>query len=80
MSNNQVNIICSICSNSFQFGPNIYRGQKIKGYEIMVCNTCYAANWDGWAPHLEHKLVEHLGNSQISVPPRNSQGWLPREF
>lgn len=80
MSNNQVNEICFFCNKCFQFGHGSYKGRKIVGYEIMVCNSCYEVNWDGWSPHLEYKLLKYLENSGIPVPQRNSQGWFPREY
>lgn len=80
MTDQQTNFSCFCCNNEFQFSHGNYRGEKIIGYEIMVCESCYEANWDGWSPHIENKLIQHLENSGIRVPLRNNQFWLPREY
>jgi hypothetical protein len=46
----------------------------------MVCRSCYAGNWDGWAPHYEDDLLEHLEAEGIDEPERLENGLLPREF
>ena len=46
----------------------------------MVCELCWDANWDGWAPHIEHKLIQHLESSGIPIPSRNSNSRFPREY
>jgi hypothetical protein len=70
---------CFICGGDFQFGPHRYEGRKIPRYNINVCNNCYEANWDGWAPHYEKKLVAHLRKEDLPIPERNAEGWLPRD-
>jgi hypothetical protein len=35
-------------------------------------------NWDGWAPHHECVLLEHLEKKGLPVPQRNEKGLLPR--
>lgn len=70
---------CFNCNSEFQFGPHRYDGTHIQGYGITVCQTCYRANWDGWAPIWEPKIVKHLQDKGVPIPSRNSGGWLPRE-
>jgi hypothetical protein len=70
---------CFMCDRDFQWGPHIYEGRRIPKYDIDVCNTCYQANWDGWAPHLEKKLIRYLKEKGLPIPERNAKGWLPRE-
>ena len=69
---------CFTCGDEFQFGPNIYAGTHIRAYNITVCRTCYSANWDGWAPSYEPKILKHLEEKGLPTPERNSKGWLPR--
>ena len=70
---------CDICGNDYQFGPHRYEGKTIPCYQLSVCMTCYEGNWDGWAPHLEGKVLEHLKSRGLPIPMRNDSGWLPRE-
>lgn len=70
---------CDVCGNSFQFGPHRYDGRKNQTYDIMVCNNCHNANWDGWAPHYEPQVTKNLSDRGLLLPPRNEKGWLPRE-
>jgi len=41
--------------------------------------TCWEANWDGWAPHLEAKVTARLKAKGLPLPARNAKGWLPRD-
>lgn len=70
---------CSLCGRQFQFGPHRYDGKHIPRYQITVCMSCWDGNWDGWAPHLEERLIAHLQQKGIPIPERNAKGWLPRE-
>lgn len=71
---------CFLCPNSFKFGPHEYNGKLLSGYGVMVCRSCYSGNWDGWAPHYEEDLLEHLEDEGIDEPERLENGLLPREF
>ena len=71
---------CICCQRSFQFGPSTYEGRHLPGYKMMVCRDCYDANWDGWAPHYEGFILKHLREKGIQPPPRNANGWLPRDW
>ena len=70
---------CELCGTPYQMGPGIYEGKTIARYQLSVCGTCYAANWDGWAPHLEPAFIEHLQKKGIPLPERNAGGWYPRD-
>jgi len=70
---------CFSCEQAFQFGPHLYAGRHIRGYQINVCDTCFGANWDGWNPRVESKLLKHLQGKGLPTPERNEKGWLPRE-
>ncbi len=72
--------ICPLCENEYQFGPEVYKGRKLAGYNLFVCDMCYNMNWDGWQRRLEGILIEHLNKSGIPLPKRNKNGLLPREF
>lgn len=79
MTTDKFMIACDVCNGSFQFGPNCYEGQKNQTYDIMVCNICHDANWDGWAPHCETRVTRILEAKGLTLPLRNEKGWLPRE-
>jgi hypothetical protein len=70
---------CGLCGMTFQFGPGRYDGKHIPGYNLTVCKGCYDANWDGWAPQWEAKILQHLHENGLPVPAKNSQGLLPRD-
>lgn len=59
-------------------GRHIYDGKRIAKYKLDVCKTCYEANWDGWAPEFESKLLAHLESNGIPIPKRNENGLYPR--
>lgn len=69
---------CGICGANFQFGPHRYDGKHISRYNLTVCMGCWQGNHDGWGPSAEGRLLEHLKQEGIAVPPRNAKGWLPR--
>lgn len=71
--------LCDMCGSSFQFGPHRYDGSHLARYDMTVCSTCWKSNWDGWAPHLEERILTHLNARGLSVPERNKAGLLPRE-
>jgi hypothetical protein len=70
---------CFTCGQGYQYGPSIYAGEHLPTYDVAVCSTCYGANWDGWAPVHERKLLAHLVATGRPVPSRNAKGWLPRD-
>lgn len=61
---------CEVCGKLYQSGGN--RGG------IFCCDFCWDGNWDGWAPHYENILLEHLKRKGLPIPKRNAKGWLPR--
>lgn len=69
---------CDVCGREFPYGPHAYHGQFLKVYGIMAYNTCYAANEDGWAPHLEGGGTAKLEAQGLPLPDR-VDGKLPRE-
>lgn len=71
-------VLCSICGGKFQHGPHRY-GQFIARYQMEICTPCFQAAWDGWGPSAEAKIIKHLAERGIPVPPRNAKGWLPRD-
>ncbi|RLB11107.1 MAG: hypothetical protein DRG39_04810 [Deltaproteobacteria bacterium] len=79
MENEKFRRQCFICNGKFQFGPHRYDGKYISKYNIIVCRNCYNANWDGWAPDYEEKLILHLKKEGLPIPERNEKGFLPRE-
>lgn len=74
------NFKCDVCGRHYQHGPHRYTGHKLNLYGgIFACDTCWSGNHDGWAPHYEKALLEHLTRQGLPVPARNSKGWLPRD-
>lgn len=73
-----VTFSCDACGAPYHHGPHRYDGHKIHAYDMMVCDTCYNANWDGWAPLREPGIIKHLEGKGIPIPKRNSKGWIPR--
>lgn len=74
-----LSVPCFCCLGEFRFGPSRYDGRHIPAYKISVCDACYGSNWDGWAPHVEARLMRHLEDQRLPIPPRNEKGWLPRD-
>lgn len=70
---------CAACSSQFQYGPHSYRGTHLSRYQVTVCESCYKANWDGWAPHLEDAITAKLRENGLPLPSRNAAGLLPRD-
>lgn len=68
---------CSSCQRDFCFSEGRYDGHHIGYYDLDVCSGCYRANWDGWGPSMERKLLRHLEERGIAAPQRNDKGWLP---
>ena len=75
---NGVMCTCGVCGAKFQFGPHVYLGRKSKTYGIMICHSCWQANWDGWAPHLEDNVTAKLKQDGTPLPSRNERDLLPR--
>jgi hypothetical protein len=74
-----VMIKCFCCGREFRMGPGRYDGTRIPKYEISVCSTCYASNWDGWVDTMNDRLVRHLTERELPIPEKNKAGWLPRD-
>lgn len=79
MTAHKVTQICDVCGSSYQHGPHRYEGHKLSTYGIVVCDSCWTGNHDGWAPFREPKLVEALKRNRLPMPQRNSKGLLPRD-
>ena len=78
MSDLKIMLTCFTCHRKFQHGPHRYDGQVIKAYDIIVCGTCFASNWDGWTPHFGDPIIAHLKANGIPIPTMNEKGFLPR--
>lgn len=71
---------CPLCGFNFHFGPSLYEGKHLKGYELTVCRTCYNSNRDGWNEDYEDTLLEVLEENSTAKPERLDNDLLPREF
>lgn len=70
---------CDVCGSDYQSGPHRYEGHRLHLYgDIWCCDTCWKGNHDGWAPHYEPVLLEHLRRQGLPEPPRLPNGLLPR--
>ena len=69
--------ICPVCGDQYQYGPHRYEGAWLEAYGIQVCDTCKNGNFDGWAPHLEPRLLKVLKAKGLPAPERNERGFLP---
>lgn len=66
---------CFVCQRSFPFGKGKYHGRYIAQYDMTVCETCIANNWDGLNPRHEKRFEKHLEDRGIQSPARNENGW-----
>ena len=76
MQNNKID--CGLCDESKTYGPHIYDLVRVERYGLMVCRSCFAANWDGWSPQYEPRLLKSLKDNKLQVPPRLSNRLFPR--
>lgn len=79
MTTENIMSTCDVCGGQFRYGPHRYDLRRNQTYDIMVCDTCHQANWDGWAPHYEEKVTKRLKEKGLPLPARNQKDWLPRE-
>ena len=69
---------CFICPNKFQMEEHVYDGKWISDYQIEVCMSCWNGNWDGWPGDRSEKIIKHLKENGLPVPPLNDKDGLPR--
>ena len=66
--------------HKYKDGPHVHEGHVLHRYGgIAVCSTCWNGNEDGWSPNCEERLLRILKEKGLKEPPRNANGWLPRE-
>jgi hypothetical protein len=58
---------CFLCQRAFQFGPHVYRGERIPEWDVMVCYSCRRSNSGGIVPAGHPHLVAHLQERGIEV-------------
>lgn len=79
MSTYKITFNCDICEREYEHGHGRYEGHRLTSYgNLSCCDACWQGNWDGWAPHLEPILLEHLREKGLPEPERNEKGLLPR--
>ena len=69
--------VCPVCGEQYQYGPHKYEGHRLEAYDMRVCDWCEAGNHDGWAPHNEGTILEHLKARNLPEPERLKNGMLP---
>jgi hypothetical protein len=71
------NMPCDVCGVMKRAGPTIFELFRNQTYDIFVCATCRDANRDGWAPHLEGKVLARRRAANQPSPPRLPNALLP---
>ena len=80
MSTENLNFKCDVCGREYTHGSHRYDGHKLLLYGgVFACDPCWMGNHDGWAPHLEERLLELLNEKKLPVPPRIANRLLPRD-
>lgn len=80
MENYKLMFNCDVCGLPYQHGPHRYEGHSLSCYgDIFACDACWKSNHDGWAPHYERVLLDHLERQGLPIPTRNEKGLLPRK-
>ena len=67
--------ICYACGEVMDSQKLVY----VWGYDMWVHKSCFDESEKGWTIG-EAKILEHLKANRITVPPKNSNGWLPRDY
>lgn len=67
---------CPLCGAEYRMGG--YEGHYLKHYDLEICGTCFSGYWDGIAPGVENKFIEHLQEKGLNIPERNDRGLFPR--
>ena len=71
------NMQCEVCGELKRSGPQRFELFKNFTYDIFVCANCRDANGDGWARHLEDKVLGRLRAANDLVPARLPNTLLP---
>ena len=80
MSEQKFMFQCPLCHSDFQHGPHRYEGHVLSQYgRLVVCDSCWMGNHDGWSAGPEAILLQHLKQNSIPIPTRNDKGYLPRD-
>jgi hypothetical protein len=70
---------CDICGTRCKAGAGVHGYQRIPGYDLTVCKSCFQNSHDGWASADEEAFENHLTLKAIPLPARNAEGRYPRE-
>ena len=65
---------CLLCGGTVLMGGGIWEGVPVNAWELVVCDTCKAANHDGIMPGTYPQLEAHLKAKGIT-PSRNERGF-----
>ena len=71
------NMQCDVCGELKRSGPQRFELFRNSTYDICVCANCRDTNRDGWARHLEAKLLARLRAANDLVPARLPNTLLP---
>jgi hypothetical protein len=66
---------CDLCGHKFPFSNGKYYGKKIANWDMMLCDICRKANWDGIVPETYPGFVRKLHALGIEVK-LNDKGWI----
>lgn len=70
-------LTCDFCERDIPEGQWGHTQRALGG--MYSCQPCRRANWDGWAPHYEKKIIAWLDDSGHPHPPRNEKELFPCE-
>ena len=67
---------CFLCGREFQYGAQRYAGRGVRSWNVLICEQCEAASWDGLVPQSHPRLMRHLADQGIAFQ-LSDKGWLP---
>jgi len=68
-------VFCLICGAFIETGS----AKVVPGYQMLVHEDCWRQNAYGWTSG-ERRILRHLYEQGIEVPPKNKYGLLPRSY
>jgi hypothetical protein len=68
-------VTCIVCEQPRIFGPHRYDAHRVRGWDVMICNSCRNGNWDGIVPN--DALLERLKAAGVTKIQYNEKGWIP---
>ena len=76
---NQIEASCDLCDEMDSAGNGDWSVSVLPHYNLTVCKACYRGSYDGFGPVAEPSFVAHMRKHNLNLPPRNENGWYPRD-